>query len=68
MDFTHDHFFWGLGVGLLLGLIGTGLAILRLWETRREVIRLRRHLADKLELEADATNRLSGFAESASAE
>jgi hypothetical protein len=58
MDFTHDHFFWGLGVGLLLGLIGTGLAILRLWEARREVTRLRRHLADKLELEADATNRL----------
>ena len=58
MDFTHDHFFWGLGVGLLLGLIGIVLAILRLWEARREAGRLRRHLADKLELEADATNRL----------
>ena len=58
MDFTHDHFFWGLGVGLFLGLIGIVLAILRLWETRREVGRLRRHLADKMELEADATNRL----------
>jgi hypothetical protein len=58
MDFTHDHFFWGLGVGLLLGLIGIVLAILRLWEARREVGRLRRHLADKMELEADATNRL----------
>jgi hypothetical protein len=58
MDFTQEHFFWGLGVGLLLGLIGIVLAILRLWETRREVGRLRRHLADKMELEADATNRL----------
>jgi hypothetical protein len=58
MDFTQEHFFWGLGVGLLLGLIGIVLAILRLWETRREVSRLRRHLADKMELEADATNRL----------
>jgi hypothetical protein len=58
MDLTHDHFFWGLGVGLLLGIIGIILAILRLWEARREVARLRRHLADKLELEADATNRL----------
>jgi hypothetical protein len=58
MDFTHDHLFWGLGIGLLLGLIGIVLALLRLWETRREVGRLRRHLADKMELEADATNRL----------
>ena len=58
MDFMHDHLFWGLGVGLLLGLIGIVLALLRLWETRREVGRLRRHLADKMELEADATNRL----------
>jgi hypothetical protein len=58
MDFLNDHFFWGLGVGFLLGLIGIVLTILRLWEARREVSRLRRHLADKLELEADATNRL----------
>ena len=58
MDITHDHLYWGLGVGLLLGLIGIVLALLRLWETRREVGRLRRHLADKMELEADATNRL----------
>src|SRR5258708_14068238 len=58
MDFTQEHFFWGLGGGLFLGIIGIVLAILRLWETRREVSRLRRHLADKMELEADATNRL----------
>jgi len=58
MDFTQEHFFWGLGAGLFLGLIGIVLAILRLWEARREVSRLRRHLADKMELEADATNRL----------
>lgn len=58
MDFTHDHLYWGLGIGLFLGLIGIVLALLRLWEARREVGRLRRHLADKLELEADATNRL----------
>jgi hypothetical protein len=58
MDFLNDHFFWGLGVGFFLGLIGIVLTILRLWEARREATRLRRHLADKLELEADATNRL----------
>jgi hypothetical protein len=58
MDFANDHFFWGLGVGILLGVIGIVLAIIRLWDARREVGRLRRHLSDKLELEADATNRL----------
>ena len=58
MDFAHDHFFWGLGVGLLLGIIGILFLLNRLWDTRREVGRLRRHLSDKLELEADATNRL----------
>jgi hypothetical protein len=58
MDFLNDHFFWGLGVGFFLGLIGIVLTIIRLWEARREAARLRRHLADKLELEADATNRL----------
>jgi hypothetical protein len=58
MDFANDHFFWGLGVGILLGVIGIVLALIRLWEARREVGRLRRHLSDKLELEADATNRL----------
>jgi len=58
MDFANDHFFWGLGVGILLGVIGIVLALIRLWEAGREVGRLRRHLSDKLELEADATNRL----------
>src|SRR6201997_3272502 len=58
MDFANDHFFWGLGVGILLGVIGIILAVIRLWEAHRELGRLRRHLADKLELEADATNRL----------
>src|SRR6201997_3325853 len=60
MDFANDHFFWGLGVGILLGVIGIILAVIRLWEAHRELGRLRRHLADKLELEADATNRLKG--------
>jgi hypothetical protein len=58
MDFTHYHFVWGAGLGILIGLAGMILLTLRLWETRNEVKRLQRHLADKLELEADATNRL----------
>ena len=58
MDFVHDHFTWGLGVGIVVGVIGIILVTIRLWEARREVARLRRHLSDKMELEADATNRL----------
>jgi hypothetical protein len=58
MDVMHNHFVWGAAVGILIGLAGMILLTLRLWESQREVKRLQRHLADKLELEADATNRL----------
>jgi hypothetical protein len=58
MDFLNHHFYLGLGVGVVLGLIGIAFAVLRLWDTKGEVKRLKRHLADKLELEAEATNRL----------
>jgi hypothetical protein len=58
MDFLNNHFYLGLGIGFFLGLIGIVFAVNRLWETKGEVRRLKRHLADKLELEAEATNRL----------
>lgn len=58
MDFLNHHFYLGLGIGAVLGLIGIGFAVLRLWDTKGEVKRLKRHLSDKLELEAEATNRL----------
>jgi len=58
MEFFNDHFYWGLGIGAGLGLIVIVFGIIRLWETKGEVKRLKRHLADKLELEADATGRL----------
>jgi cell division protein FtsB len=58
MDFLNHHFYLGLGVGAILGLIVIVFALMRLWDTKGEVRRLKRHLADKLELEADATNRL----------
>ena len=58
MDFLNHHFYLGLGVGAVLGLIGISFAVMRLLDTKGEVKRLRRHLADKLELEADGTNRL----------
>ncbi|MBV8532770.1 MAG: hypothetical protein JO207_03130 [Verrucomicrobia bacterium] len=58
MDFLNNYFYWGLGIGVVLGLIGIGFTIMRLWDTKGEVRRLKRHLADKLELESEATNRL----------
>ena len=58
MDYWHNQFVWGLVLGGVLGLIGIGFLLVRLWEATREVKRLKRHLADKLELEAEATGRL----------
>ena len=58
MDFLNHHFYWGLGIGAFLGLIGVSFAVMRLFDTKGEVKRLKRHLSDKLELEAEATNRL----------
>jgi hypothetical protein len=58
MDFLNHHFYLGLGIGAVLGLLGIGFALMRLFDTKAEVRRLKRHLSDKLELEAEATNRL----------
>ncbi len=58
MDLLHHHFVLGFVIGVVLGLIGIGLALIRLFATKGEVKRLKRHLADKLELESEATNRL----------
>src|SRR6516225_3032478 len=58
MHFLDNHFYWGLSIGVGLGLIVIVYGLLRLFATKGEVKRLKRHLADKLELEADATGRL----------
>jgi cell division protein FtsB len=58
MDFLNNYFYWGLAIGIGLGLIAIVFGSVRLWEVKGEVKRLKRHLADKLELEADATSRL----------
>jgi hypothetical protein len=58
MEFLNNYFYWGLAIGIGLGLIVIIFGIMRLWEIKGEVKRLKRHLADKLELEADATSRL----------
>src|ERR1700730_5623700 len=59
MNFLNNHHFYlGLCVGAAVGLMIIAFALMRLWDTKAEVRRLKRHLADKLELEADATSRL----------
>jgi len=54
----NHHFYLGLAIGAVLGLMGIAFAVMRLLDTKGEVKRLKRHLSDKLELEAEATNRL----------
>lgn len=58
MDLLHQPMFWAFVGGLFLGLIGVVFLALRFADTKKEVRRLKRHLADKLELESEATNRL----------
>jgi hypothetical protein len=58
MDFLHQPIFWAFVGGLFLGLIGVVFLALRFADAKNEVRRLKRHLADKLELESEATNRL----------
>src|ERR1700722_4496601 len=58
MEFLNNHFYLGLAIGGVLGLLGIAFAVMRLMDTKSEVKLLKRHLSDKMELEADATNRL----------
>ncbi|MBV9488475.1 MAG: hypothetical protein JO069_01965 [Verrucomicrobia bacterium] len=58
MDLLHQRDFWAFIGGLCLGLIGVGFLALRFYDAKKEIRRLKRHLADKLELESEATNRL----------
>lgn len=58
MEFLNHDFYLGLCIGAVLGLLGVAFAVIRLRDTKGEVRRLRMHLANQLELEADATNRL----------
>jgi hypothetical protein len=58
MDFLHQPMFWAFVGGLFLGLIGVAFLALRFADAKREIRRLKRHLADKLELESEASNRL----------
>lgn len=44
--------------GLLLGLLFFGMAVWNLWKTKLEFSRYRKHLSDKLELEADQLNNI----------
>lgn len=54
MEFLTYPFNWGLGLGLLIA----GFLLFRLWAIKSELKRYRRHLSDKLELEADVMKQL----------
>lgn len=54
--------------GLLLGLLFFGMAIWNLWKTKLEFSRYRKHLSDKLELEADQLNQIKESKEKLSKE
>jgi len=50
-------------LGLELGLVFTALVSFRLWREKGELKRFKRHLSDKLEIEAETLNRLKREAE-----
>jgi len=50
-------------LGLELGLVFTALTLFRLWREKGELKRFKRHLSDKLEIEAETLNRLKSEAE-----
>ena len=41
MDFLNHHFYLGLCIGAVLGLIGIAFAVMRLMDTKGEVKRLK---------------------------
>lgn len=45
-------------LGLALGLIFTALTLYRVFRLKLDITRLKRHLSDKLEIEADSHNKL----------
>ena len=45
-------------LGLALGLVFTALTLYRVFRLKLDISRLKRHLADKLEIEADSHNKL----------
>jgi hypothetical protein len=50
-----SHFVWGL----ILGLIFTGLALYRIFQMTLEIKRYKRHLSDRLEIEAESVQKKS---------
>lgn len=55
---NRDVFLHPFALGLYLGLIFTALALYRSFGLQRELKRYRRHLSDKLEIDADAVHKL----------
>ena len=50
----HHPFTWGLA----LGLVFAGLALYRVLRLKMELTRFKRHLSDKLEIEAESTKKI----------
>jgi hypothetical protein len=55
---NRDVFLHPFALGLYLGLIFAALALYRSFGLQRELRRYRRHLSDKLEIDADSVNKL----------
>jgi hypothetical protein len=55
---NRDIFLHPFALGLYLGLIFTALALYRSFGLQHELRRYRRHLSDKLEIDAEAVNKL----------
>ena len=59
-DILLNHFTWGL----VLGLIFAALALYRVFKLKLELKRFKRHLSDKLEIEAESMKKIRAEQES----
>lgn len=69
MPSLDNHLFVSpFALGLYLGLIFTALALYQLFRAKSELKRFKRHLSDKLEIEAETATKLKAAQESLRAE
>jgi len=52
-------FTWGLALGLVVGLVFTALALFRVYWHKGEIKRYKRHLSDRMEIEAESVQKKS---------
>lgn len=56
--FTHEQLISPFALGFYLGLVFVILALYHHWKARAELSRFRRHLSDKLEIEAETMKKI----------